>query len=62
MNRARPLIEDVVLDVKGGSSRMQTAAAKFLFFFGLYVSKDLFFWDQWIGDPSHWWRRELSMQ
>lgn len=32
MNRARPLIEDVVLDVKGGSSRMQTAAANFLFF------------------------------
>lgn len=32
MNRARPLIEDVVLDVNGGSSRMQTAAANFLFF------------------------------
>lgn len=37
MNRARPLIEDVVLDVEGGSSRMETAAAIFgnFFFFGL---------------------------
>lgn len=30
MNRARPLTVDVVLDVDGGSSRMETAAAIFL--------------------------------
>lgn len=29
MNRARPLIEDVVLDMDGGSSSMETAAAVF---------------------------------
>lgn len=29
MNRAKPLIEDVVLDVKGGISRMETAAGNF---------------------------------
>lgn len=33
MNRARPLTVDVVLDVDGGSSRMETAAIFFFFFF-----------------------------
>lgn len=54
MNRARPLIEDVVLDVEGGSSRMETAAAILFYFFGLYVSKALFFWGSMGGRSIAW--------